>query len=67
MDRIKHITQEDANIILNLYNEGKAYLCEGLFLFRSNKHIWTAIDNSSGDCFTEDFKSKEKAEEWLLI
>jgi hypothetical protein len=63
---IKYITQDDANIILNLWEEEKAFLCEGLFIVRSGD-TFTAIDNSTGECWTEDFKSNEDAVAWLLI
>lgn len=65
MDKIKNISQSDANIILDLFDIGKAYLCEGLYIVRSG-NIYTAIDNSSGDAFCEDFFSYKEASDWLL-
>ena len=37
---------------------------KGLFLV-DGWYQWTAIDNSTGDAWTEDFKNREAAEKWL--
>ena len=65
MDKIKNISQSDANIILDLFDIGKAYLCEGLYIVRSG-NIYTAIDNADGNARTEDFFSYKEAAGWLL-
>lgn len=64
-DNVKFISQEDANIILNLFDNDKSFLCEGLFIVRSGD-TFTAIDNSNGDCWVEDFKSYQAALNWLF-
>ena len=56
MDKIKNITQADAIIILDLFEIGKAYLCDGLYIVRSG-NIYTAIDNADVNVRTEDFLS----------
>lgn len=37
----------------------------GLFAIQDGDR-WVAIDNSTGDAFTEEFQSKEAACDWLL-
>jgi len=36
----------------------------GLFLTRENR-IWVAVDNMTGDAWTEEFASKRQAVRWL--
>jgi len=36
----------------------------GLFLCREGQ-IWVAVDNSEGDAWTEDFRCKFRAVQWL--
>jgi len=33
--------------------------------YKNADGIWTAWDNSTGDCWVEDFKTKKEAVEWL--
>lgn len=37
----------------------------GLFLHKDKNDNWVAIDNSTGDAWTEDFKIKQDAIDWL--
>ena len=62
---VKYISASDAETIIKLYEEDKGYLCEGLFIVRSGD-TFTAIDNSNGDCWVEDFKSYQAALDWLF-
>lgn len=60
---IEIIDQKKANEIVETYKP------IGLFLLPANKNnvaFWTAIDNLSGEAFSEDFETKENAVLWLL-
>ncbi len=57
----KGISQEEADRIIDNRefpeNRGKFYL--------QDEDVWVAIDNESGDAWTEEFSTKEKAIKWL--
>ena len=38
----------------------------GLFLTKEDRHTWVAVDNSTGDAWTEEFDCKRQAIRWLL-
>jgi len=40
-------------------NLGKKYYA------RTGKHSWTAVDNATGDAWTEEFRTAAKARRWL--
>ncbi len=63
---IQLITREYANKILD--STGKKYKPLGLFLISDEEDgetIWTAIDNSTGDAWTEEFDTRNRAVRWL--
>lgn len=35
------------------------------YCYESKHDVWSAIDNSTGDAFVEEFKTKQEAIEWL--
>lgn len=62
---VKEITSEAVDALLSSNEDGlQKYEPEGLFISKG-EHGWTAIDNSSGDAFTESFREKAEAEMWL--
>lgn len=36
-------------------------------VFPNDVGSWTAFDNTSGDCWVEDFKTEREAIEWLIF
>ncbi|MGB4588997.1 MAG: hypothetical protein WBI17_07155 [Clostridiaceae bacterium] len=66
MENIKTITEEQASELLDRYcNNTLTNEDKGRFLIAYENGTFTAIDNTSGDCWTEDFKTRYKAVEWL--
>lgn len=65
-DKIQIITRKYANSILA--STGKIYQPLGKYLVADEvegRLIWTAIDNSSGEAWTEEFFTKTAATRWL--
>lgn len=63
---IQVITPPEIVKILNSeINTGK-YEPIGLFMAEEYDGSWTAVDNSGGNAWTENFRSKEIARRWLL-
>jgi hypothetical protein len=58
-ETIREITKEEALEIIEMRKP------EGLFLQIESDNSWTAIDNSTGDTWTENFEEKETAIDWL--
>lgn len=54
-------------IIGSKYLDGLGYHPLGLFYYREFPTGWGTIDNSSGECFVESFKSLGAAIEWLKM
>lgn len=70
MSKIKEITSDIANEIIETAVrklEGYPVVNEyrGLFITEENDKF-VAIDNMDGDAWTEDFDTREEAENWLL-
>jgi hypothetical protein len=62
----KIISREYANRILD--SPGEKYEPYGKFLVEEmidGEAVWTAIDNSDGEAFTEEFKTRHAAVRWL--
>ncbi len=65
-DKIKVISRESANKILD--STGEKYTPLGRYLVPDEVNreiIWTAIDNSTGEAWTEEFTSRMSASRWL--
>lgn len=60
---ITRITQPEANELLSS-NRGKGYAPIGQFWLRSDKRF-VAIDNSTGEAWTEEFKTKKSCLKYL--
>lgn len=61
--KIKNITKEEASKIIETREPlGLFYL----ITVDAGKTIFVGIDNSTGDAWTEDFKSFTKCKKWLL-
>ena len=61
--------QELVGQILESLNEkGRYPLHSGdMGYYKNANGIWTAWDNSTADCWEEDFKTRKEAKEWLGI
>ncbi|EKN67863.1 hypothetical protein P9E76_01615 [Schinkia azotoformans] len=55
---INEITKDEANEIMDKYSP------RGLYYFFDNG-LYIGIDNSSGDAWVEEFKSKQECIDWL--
>ena len=60
----------DENFVSDLYDNAELhryyeYLPLGLFLYKGETD-WVAVDNSTGEAWTEGFKTKRAAVKWLL-
>ena len=74
---IREITPEEGKRIIDCLTEilyGKEDRCAwgGLFLFkgarrgRRERYWWVAIDDTDGNGYIEQFRSKKKAIDWLV-
>ncbi len=64
---IKEITKEEFDKILDTqiyYGSGDCYYPFGRFWFKTN-NLFVGIDNSGGEAWTEEFKSKKELMNWL--
>ena len=53
-------------ILESLNKKGRYPLHEGdMGYYKNANGIWTAWDNSTADCWVEDFKTRKEAIEWL--
>jgi hypothetical protein len=65
--KIRNITKKDVSNLLNS-NTGdrEDYKPVGLFLhYDNNVNVWVAVDNSTGCAWTEEFKTKKEAINFL--
>ena len=70
---IKKVTKEEANKLLDSCKDyGCTLKWEPLGLFytidkdKEGKNVYIGFDNSTGDCWTEEFKSLSGCKNWLL-
>lgn len=69
---IFELTEEEATRLIDKQVQGEKFCCEekSLFIVRnldgSAPGSITAIDNSTGDCFCEEFNTEQDAYIWLL-
>lgn len=63
---IRTLTEEQASELLDRH-DNKTLTAEDqcLFLIYNANGSFTAIDNSTGNCWTEDFKTSFAAVQWL--
>lgn len=53
-------------VLESLNEDGRYPLHEGdMGYYKNANGIWTAWDNSTADCWVEDFKTRKEAIEWL--
>ena len=62
MTDIKRLDRPDLNRFLETHEPRGKYICEDDV---SGTIIWTAVDNSTGDAWTEEFGSRMMAMRWL--
>jgi len=66
IDEIHEITSEMAQSLIETNPRGAGkYKYEGRYIVKNDNNTYTAIDNSSGNAWFEDFKSLESAKEYL--
>lgn len=63
--KINLISECRAELIVLLWEKDRTNFNE-LYLANSSKGTYIAIDNMSGECFVEEFKSIHCAIDWLL-
>lgn len=56
---IKRVTKEEASNIIDTYKP------LGKFYRKENNNLYIGIDNSTGEAWTEEFKTKEELFNWL--
>lgn len=61
MSEVKEIDQEAFDRIMNTYQLG---LNPGRFILKSKNGVFTAVDNSTGDAWTESFLTEKLARKW---
>ena len=55
-------------ILESLNKKGRYPLHSGdMGYYKNANGIWTAWDNSTADCWVEDFETRKEAKEWLGI
>lgn len=55
-------------ILESLNKKGRYPLHSGdMGYYKNDNGTWTAWDNSTADCWVEDFKTRKEAKEWLGI
>lgn len=66
-DTIFELTEKDAAKLINKHDK-EPYCCEerSLFIVKNPDGTFTGIDNTTGDCYCEDFKIESDAFIWLL-
>ena len=67
-NEIKYISYNAMHHIIDMYNGHlDKYIPEDRFLaFEKPANKWIACDNSTGDCFVEEFVGISKAIDWLI-
>ena len=61
---MKKITAQAMKAIVDLWLESEDLAPVGMFYCIDND-IWVGCDNSSGDCWVEEFKTEEDVINWL--
>jgi hypothetical protein len=65
-NKIKNITAQEAENLINSLSETGKYEPLGLFIYERSANDLTAYDNATGCCWANNFMSREAAVEWLL-
>jgi hypothetical protein len=60
MRDIQKVTQDALRQVINTRQP------LGLFYAKESRRLYVAVDNSTGDAWTEDFKSLRHCKRWLL-
>ncbi len=66
MDKIQYVDREFVNTLFS--SGGDKYEPKGKFLCKdtsSDRTVYVAVDNTTGDAFTEEFDSRWMATRWL--
>ncbi len=52
-------------ILESIDDNGRYPYCEGDSGYYKDGKVWCAWDNSSGDCWVEEFKTKKECIDWI--
>lgn len=65
---IFELNEKELCALVLKHEQQAKFKCEEkqLFIYEGEQDIWTAIDNTTGNLFMEDFKSYNDAIIWLL-
>ena len=64
--KISFVDEKIVNDYLNNWFNNKKQNFNGNKLYCKKNNKFVAIDNSTGDCWVEEFKSEKEAKDWLL-
>ena len=65
-ERISCVDETILNNYIQNCNEHKEQIFNNSRLYCKNGDLFIAIDDTTGNCWTEEFKSEKDAQEWLL-
>lgn len=65
MTEIKEVSRQEIRTFIDKWCECKKETPCICLLAKVRKKCFVAVDNTTGDCWTESFKSKKKAIKWL--
>lgn len=66
MKTIIKVSSETIKLFLDLWRREHDLAGRVLIYSESDDDCFTAVDNSTGDCWAEDFKTEDEAINWLL-
>lgn len=66
MKTICKVSQETIKLFLDLWQREHDLAGRVLIYSESDDGCFVAVDNSTGDCWTEDFRTEDEAINWLL-
>ena len=65
-EKISFVSEEIASEYINNWVNHKEQTFKEDFLYCKEDDVYVAIDNTSGDCWVEEFSSEKEAQDWLL-
>lgn len=64
-DEIERVTEHQIAEFIDKWDRDKKNSPCVLLLAKIHKGLYVAVDNTTQDCWTEEFKKKKKAIKWL--
>ena len=65
-EKISFVSEEIASEYINNWVNHKEQTFKGDLLYCKEDNVYVAIDNTSGDCWVEEFSSEKEAQDWLF-